>query len=447
MAAPLSNLFNGTLFWVSSYVSRRRALKELIKHHGGRVVISPKDADIRLVDPEKKGHDVSLDTYSYMWVERTVEKGQLEPFEPYQVQPSGPRPMGASYIAPKATRAGYTLKDDQLLFDWVAAYKEITGTGGNGNGVYQELEKYYPQHPWQSWRSRYVKRLRGSPRPGGGEPRPIEDLLPIESNPPRWAVVQYREEPAVRVEEPKLQAASSRTPKRKRDSTPGPSSVFPIGADLAPSPKRISAGTTLINATPATRQSPHEVRESRPLSPSLAIPLPRNYQPDPTQPAATHPTQSPHAAEAAATQSKPPPSEPAMSAAFLLELPFFPSPPEPEEDDGKSEDEDEDIDYDEWVGIHDINLWIDSRIARHGVDESEVINTLRCTSMNPIIADKVLRLVAAGKDIPTDMRGFWTPEDDQCLEGGDSYGVERVLKKHGDEAVTARWEYLSMARG
>lgn len=111
------------------------------------------------------------------------------------------------------------------------------------------------------------------------------------------------------------------------------------------------------------------------------------------------------------------------------------------------EDEDEDEDYEEWVDIHDLNSWIGSRIARRGVDESEVINTLRCTSMNPIIADKVLKLVAAGQDIPTDMRGFWTPQDDQSLEGGDKYGVERVLKKHGDEAVTARWEYLSMARG
>jgi len=66
--------------------------------------------------------------------------------------------------------------------------------------------------------------------------------------------------------------------------------------------------------------------------------------------------------------------------------------------------------------------------------------------MNPTVADKILKLVAAGQDIPTDMRGVWTPEDDRCLEGEDKYGVERVLKKHGDAAVNDRWEYLSMAR-
>ncbi|CAL5868760.1 uncharacterized protein PFLUO_LOCUS2987 [Penicillium psychrofluorescens] len=442
MAAPLSNLFNGTRFWVSSYVSKRGTLKESIKLNGGLVVISPKDADIRLVDPDKKGHDVSLDTYSYKWVERTLEKGRLEPFEPYRVRPSAPRPMGASYIATKATRTSYSLEDDQLLFDWVAAYKEVTGTEGSGTGVYKELEKHYPWHPWQSWRARYVKKLLGSPRPGGGEPRPIEELHPVGSNPPMWVAVQSRQE--LQPQEDPL-----RYPKRKRLSTPGPSSAVPTDADPAPPPKRISVEATISTTAPATRESLHGIREPSPRSPSLVIPSPRNYHPDPTQPAAAHPTQSSHAVKAATTQSKPPSNEPATAAAFLLELPFFPSPPEPEEDDEETvdEDEDEDEDYEEWVDIHDLNSWIGSRIARRGVDESEVINTLRCTSMNPIIADKVLKLVAAGQDIPTDMRGFWTPQDDQSLEGGDKYGVERVLKKHGDEAVTARWEYLSMARG
>ncbi|KAJ5825609.1 hypothetical protein N7474_002747 [Penicillium riverlandense] len=427
MAAPLSNLFNRTLFWVSSYVTGRATLKELIKNNGGVVVLNPKDADIRLVNPDKRGHDVFLDTYSYKWVEDSLKKGQLEPFEPYRVGPSAPRPMGASYIARKATRTGFTLKDDQLLFDWVAAYRKITGTEGGGNSVYQELERYYPQHPWQSWRTRYVKKIRGSPRPGGGEPRPIEELHPA---------VQSRREPAARAEEPQPEGASSRYPKRKRDSDAG----------HAPSPKRISAGAAAITATSTTHESPHEIRETRPRSPSLVIPSPRNYHPRPSQPAPTHPTQSSHAVEAATTQSKPPLNDPAISAAFLLELPFFPSPPEPEEDDEETEDEDEDVEEEEWADVHDLNSWIDSRIVRRGVDESEVIDTLRRTSMNPIIADKVLKLIAAGQDIPTDMPGFWTPEDDQCLEGGDKYGVERVLKKHGDEAVTTRWEYLSMAR-
>lgn len=366
--------------------------------------------------------------------------------------------MGASYIASKPTRTGYTLKDDQLLFDWVAAYREVTGTEGSGTGVYQELEKYvcvsvhyrrttiltiisvqYPHHPWQSWRARYVKKLLGNPRPGGGEPRPIEELHPIGSNPPSWVAVQSRQGP-------QPQAASPRYPKRKRDSAPGPSSAFPTDADRTPSPKRKSVERALMTAAPATLETPHGIRENRPRSPSLVIPSPRNYHLGSTHPAATHPTQSPHAVEAATTQSKPPSNEPAMSAAFLLELPFFPSPPEPEEDE-ETVDEDDDEGYEEWVDIHDLNSWIGSRIVRHGVDEAEVIDTLRRTSMNPIVADKVLKLVAAGQNIPIDMRGFWTPEDDQCLEGGDKYGVERVLKKHGDEAVTARWEYLSMARG
>jgi telomeric repeat-binding factor 2-interacting protein 1 len=117
---------------------------------------------------------------------------------------------------------------------------------------------------------------------------------------------------------------------------------------------------------------------------------------------------------------------------FLLELPFFPSSPEPQGEPSQEED---------------IDTWIEDRLRTGKADnEEQVIEALQCTSMDPSLADKVLEYLAAGKGIPEDMPGVWTPEDDECVEVGNSRAVERVLKKHGSEAFEARWNYLSMAR-
>lgn len=116
---------------------------------------------------------------------------------------------------------------------------------------------------------------------------------------------------------------------------------------------------------------------------------------------------------------------------LFLELPFLPSSPEPEED----------------VPAQDIDAWIDHRLRTGRAKTVEqVIDALRCASMDPDIADEVLRYLVAGKGIPADIPGVWTAEDDRCIEGMDAREVDRVLKKHGMQFVNIRWEYLGMAR-
>jgi telomeric repeat-binding factor 2-interacting protein 1 len=47
--------------------------------------------------------------------------------------------MGASNIPTKSTRSFYTLKEDQLLFDWVEAYGQEQTVPIQGNKIYQDL--------------------------------------------------------------------------------------------------------------------------------------------------------------------------------------------------------------------------------------------------------------------------------------------------------------------
>lgn len=123
---------------------------------------------------------------------------------------------------------------------------------------------------------------------------------------------------------------------------------------------------------------------------------------------------------------------------ILTELPFFPLSPEPEdEDEGEEESESE----------KNIDAWVDKRLQTgKAKNVVQVIEALRCTSMDPHLADQVLEHLVAGKGIPQNTPGIWTPEDDKAMEGIEARGIERVLDKHGRDSFNARWEYLSLAR-
>jgi telomeric repeat-binding factor 2-interacting protein 1 len=119
--------------------------------------------------------------------------------------------------------------------------------------------------------------------------------------------------------------------------------------------------------------------------------------------------------------------------AVFLELPFFPSSPESDAVDDDTSDG------------PDVDTWIDERLNR-GIDEVHVFDALRCTSMVPDMADKVLEHLAAGHEIPDGVPGVWTADDDQCLQAEERAKVERALTKHGADHVKERWEYYRMAR-
>ncbi|KAL2890548.1 hypothetical protein HOO65_021090 [Ceratocystis lukuohia] len=52
-------------------------------------------------------------------------------------------------------RTRFTAEDDAILLQQVQNHKHASG-----NLIYKKLEKEFPQHPWSSWRDRYVKILK-----------------------------------------------------------------------------------------------------------------------------------------------------------------------------------------------------------------------------------------------------------------------------------------------
>lgn len=88
---------------------------------------------------------------------------------------------------------------------------------------------------------------------------------------------------------------------------------------------------------------------------------------------------------------------------MLVELPFFPSNPGT---DGDGEDE-RDGDGEETETEQDIDSWIDTRL-RTGKARSvvQVVEALRCTSMDPRLADKVLGYLVRGKESQKVFRGY-----------------------------------------
>ncbi|KAJ6028538.1 hypothetical protein N7540_004114 [Penicillium herquei] len=478
MASPtqhmvMKTLFGGTRFWVSHHVPQRTRFKEMIEEHGGTVVLLEKHANIKLVDHTKK--NLPADTYSYQYVERSVRNGKLENLEHHRAGPSAQRPVGASHIPQKRTRSDYTLQDDQILFDYLHPYELEVDAPIGGNNIYKVLAEKFTQHTWQSWRTRYLKNLRGQPRPGGGEPRP-DLLVGTDQSQPKSTMPNERapsaKEPKVAEPEPKrrstsdltrnpevsVQIVTSKVPtgqpgtpsnsKRKRER-PVDSPSRQRRDSGPPSAKKVMITTSeAINSIVRTiskepgpnlhksaSKSPSKTRlpevNSETRSPSTVS---QTHKKQPNQPNPTHRTPTPN------------PSTPVQKSRLELALkmqdiavdPLFTELPLPEL---PSESEVEETDQEDT----DIDIWIDSQLSR-GIDSATVFEILQRTSMIPKYAEAALDRFVAEKGIPNDMPGVWSAEDDKKLDGTDGRDIQALIEKHGNDSVNTRWEYLHMAR-
>ncbi|GAQ03385.1 telomeric repeat-binding factor 2-interacting protein 1 [Aspergillus lentulus] len=424
-----SLLFDGKQFWLSHNIPQRSRFKELIETNGGIVRLQEKDADIKLVDHTRK--NLPSDTYSFKFVEDSVRRGELADLEAYRAGPSAPRPVGATHISTRAHKIAYSLQDDQLLWDWVQPYEKDPRAPISGNLIYKQLAEKHPRHTWQSYRDRYLKRLRGKSRPGG-EPASTGQAPAQEVSTMRRSQVPSAaptKSPERRSENAPVATERAEARKRKRSPEVGESDRTE-GQRTDDRPKKRPTPATLPEKGVSTARQ--RILEQHPTrtepvvnTASKRIDQQRKEEPKPrnTEVATvvqSHKTQQP---------SENPDSVPDN---FLFELPFFPSSPESQEEPSPEQD---------------IDTWIEDRLRTGKADnEEQVIEALQCTSMDPRLADKVLEYLATGKGIPEDMAGVWTPEDDECVEVGNSRAIERVLKKHGSEAFEARWNYLSMAR-
>ncbi|KAA8644317.1 putative transcription factor Rap1 [Aspergillus tanneri] len=423
------SLFEGKQFWLSKQIPQRERFKDIIKEHGGIIRLYEKDAEIKLVDHARK--NLPADTFSYRYVENSVRKKRLENLDDYKAGPSATRPVGATNIPRRGHKIPFSLEDDQILWDWMQPHENNKSAPISGNRFYQELAEKNPRHTYQSYRDRYLRRLRGRPRPGG-MPQPISSTSAAQENSQGGTVP-----PATSTSPRQMATQDTGTPvqmtdDRKRKRTPvSETSETTSGVD-SPNPKKRAAVSFVEN----TRQAEPRRGEG---SPNLRVSSPEVITPTFSESHAMENLNEDNTKEVEETpRSQGPVEELKPIDPLFLELPFLPSSsetPETLDSPGRTEGSEQDID-----------VWIDRRLQPGKVEEELVIEALRCTSMDPHLADKVLKYLVSGKSIPDDMAGVWTAEDDRCIEGKDTRGIERVLSKHGSEYFNARWEYLGMAR-
>ncbi|KAL4989936.1 Rap1 Myb domain-containing protein [Aspergillus falconensis] len=381
----------------------------LNEQNGGIVKLFEKDADVQIVDHKRK--NLPANVYSYQFIEKSVQKGRLEDLEAYRAGPSTARPVGATNIPAKGQRSPFTTEEDQLIYDYMQAHEKNPLSSVMGNKIYQLFAENHPGHTWQSWRDRYLKRLRYRPRPGGilesndvttapeedrrSHPTPAPSLQPQER--------KRKRSPEYTMSSGRTSNSTSSTQQRTTNPHPTPSSpqVVIVSPASAIQREKSPQHEALLNSGRA-KATTHRI-------PETTIPQEKGFT------------------EEAVNKNPPDEASTGVDSVFL-ELPFLPSSPVSEE-----------------VPEQDIDSWIDSRVRAGKGSEDQVIEALQCTSMDPGLADKVLESLTAGKGIPTDMRGVWTAQDDRDLEAQDTRDIQRVIEKHGD-LLNYRWDYLNMTR-
>ncbi|KIX06062.1 uncharacterized protein Z518_04036 [Rhinocladiella mackenziei CBS 650.93] len=171
-----SKLFSGQKLWFAHTVPSRHWLMHNAGLHGATIVKFDVDADIKLVDHAKKHQ--APGTHSYRYVELSIRNGKLENLDSHAigVPTRAARQVGSTVTAAKTGRTKFTDEEDQLLYNWMKPFEDAGGAY-KGNEIYKQFERVHPNHPWQSYRDRWLRITRFQKRritapPGGEEPQP-----------------------------------------------------------------------------------------------------------------------------------------------------------------------------------------------------------------------------------------------------------------------------------
>ncbi|KAI8623257.1 hypothetical protein F5Y19DRAFT_389744 [Xylariaceae sp. FL1651] len=175
-----ADVFQNVKFWVSAQVPHRSTHIKTIEANGGKVVKLEKDADILICDPAKKGPVPG--SYSYQLIEDAIKEGSLDRKEDYLCRSPAPQSGSRPSTRRKSTRNMFTENDDRILRKFVVKMERL-GAHTNGNDIYYKLAEMHPNHTWQSWRDRWVKKLRGLPNQpvSDGEQTPQPPSKPVAS--------------------------------------------------------------------------------------------------------------------------------------------------------------------------------------------------------------------------------------------------------------------------
>jgi len=235
-------LFSGLKLWFSATVPLRSWLIENAKANGAEIVPLDRQADIRLVDHARRLN--APGTHSYTFIEQSIKKGIREDLTAHRVgvTASVDRPVGSIVTGPKGTRTPFTEEEDQFLWN---AIKPLEARGGSvaGNEVYKQIARLRPRHTFQSWRDRYLKKVRQQNRSITGQVSLEADLADQadESN----AVQPQADAPAQRpLKRQSPPSQGSRKRPRTADGTPE-APERSVGEPRLPlSPIRVKQATT-----------------------------------------------------------------------------------------------------------------------------------------------------------------------------------------------------------
>lgn len=171
----IGNVFEGLKFFLVQRLPSRLRFVGDIEANGGRVVKLENQADFVIADHARK--DAPGGSYSYTLIEAAIRDGEMpNPGDHAAGRPAGEVRSAGSGVPGKKTRNPFTAEQDRILWQWVQPF-ESKGGSVAGNEIYKKLEAAYPQHTYQAWRDRYLKKLRGRPPPPGAE-------VTVPANPP-----------------------------------------------------------------------------------------------------------------------------------------------------------------------------------------------------------------------------------------------------------------------
>jgi hypothetical protein len=108
--------------------------------------------------------------------------------------------------------------------------------------------------------------------------------------------------------------------------------------------------------------------------------------------------------------------------------------------DGGEEAQDEDSVS---SGFEDIQDWVAAHLeADNKADDELLVRAAGIANLDFKLADLVYAQLVDGKAVPENIRGIWTQRDDIALRGNDPKEIKRIEQKHGEAALSERWQWL-----
>jgi hypothetical protein len=94
-------------------------------------------------------------------------------------------------------------------------------------------------------------------------------------------------------------------------------------------------------------------------------------------------------------------------------------------------------------GFEDIQDWVAAHLeVDNKADDELLIRAAGIANLDFKLADLVYAQLVCGKAVPENIRGIWTQRDDIALRGNDPKEIKRIEQKHGEAALSERWQWL-----